>query len=98
TGNNWIRLVLEADGVHSNRSAIGARLTLEAGGRIQHRQVTSARGYLSQSELPVTFGLGKITKVDRLTIQWPGKQAGTEVWTNLAINQVHKLKQGTGHP
>jgi hypothetical protein len=95
TGNNWIRLVLEGDGVHSNRSAIGARLTLEAGGVVQHQQVTSARGYLSQSELPITFGLGKTTKVDRVTVQWPGKNGGKEEWTDLAINRVHTLKQGT---
>jgi enediyne biosynthesis protein E4 len=93
-GNNWIRLVLEGDGLHSNRSAIGARVTLEAGGESQNLQVTSARGYLSQSELPLTFGLGKRTKVERVTIQWPGKNAGKEVITDLAINQVHRIRQG----
>ncbi|HEV3117898.1 MAG TPA: CRTAC1 family protein [Gemmataceae bacterium] len=93
-GNNWIRLVLEGDGIRSNRSAIGARVTLEAGGATQTLQVTSARGYLSQSELPLTFGLGKNAKVDRLTIQWPGKRGGKEVLTNLAINKVHHIRQG----
>src|SRR5262249_3411638 len=89
TGNNWIRLVLEGDGVRSNRSAIGAQVTLEAGGVVQHRQVTSARGYLSQSELPLTFGLGTATKVDRITIQWPGREGGKQEVADLAINQVH---------
>src|SRR5207248_7573671 len=51
SGNNWVRLVLEGDGIHSNRGAIGAQVTLEAGGVVQHRQVTSAGGYLSQSAL-----------------------------------------------
>ncbi len=95
TDHNWIRLLLEGDGVHSNRSAIGARVTLEAGGVTQYREVTSGRGYLSQSELTVTFGLGKTAKVDRVTVQWPGKDAGKEVWTNLAINREYILKQGT---
>ena len=94
TGNNWIRLVLEGDGVHSNRSAIGARVTLEAGGVAQTLQVTSARGYLSQSELPLTFGLGKAGKIDRVTVRWPGKQGGTDVFTSLAINKVYHVKQG----
>src|SRR5207253_154071 len=93
-GNNWIRLVLEGDGVRSNRSAIGARVTLEAGAATQTLQVTSARGYLSQSELPLTFGLGKNANVDRLTIQWPGKRGGKEVLTNLAINKAHHIRQG----
>src|SRR5205823_9559610 len=51
TGNHWIRLVLEGDGKRSNTSAIGAHVTLTAGGKVQQRFVTSARGYLSQSEL-----------------------------------------------
>ena len=75
-GHHWIRLKLEGDGVRSNRSAIGARVILEAGGVEQRREVAAARGYLSQSELVVTFGLGQATKIDRITIHWPGKAAG----------------------
>jgi hypothetical protein len=93
TGNNWVRLWLEGDGKRSNRSAIGARVTLEAGGLVQRREVTSARGYLSQSELPVTFGLGKATKIDRVTIEWPGRNGGKQVLTDLAINKLHRVKQ-----
>lgn len=93
TQNNWIRLRLEGDGLKSNRSAIGALVTLEAGGLVQQRQVTSARGYLSQSELTLTFGLGKEEKVDRITIQWPGVKAGKQVLTGLAINKSHHIKQ-----
>ena len=54
-----------------NRDAIGAWVTLRAGGRTLWRQVMPTRGYLSQSELPLTFGLGKATRVDELTVQWP---------------------------
>jgi hypothetical protein len=93
SGNNWIRLVLEGDGKRSNRSAIGARVKLETEGKVQCREVVSARGYLSQSELPLTFGLGKAAKVDRITIQWPGKDGGQDVLTNLAINKIHHIKQ-----
>ena len=93
SGNNWIRLVLEGDGIRSNRSAIGARITLEAGGHVQHREVTSGRGYLSQSELPVTFGLGKATKIDRIIIEWPGKKAGKQELTDLGINKTQTVKQ-----
>jgi hypothetical protein len=93
--NHWIRLVLQGDGVRSNRSAIGARVTLEGGGTTQHRQVVSGRGYLSQSELPLTFGLGRVDKIDRLTIQWPGKNGGTQVidGKDLAINKMHIINQ-----
>jgi len=94
TGNNWIRLVLEGDGVHSNRSAIGASVTLESGGVIQHRYVTSARGYLSQSEFTLTFGLAKAAKVDRVIIAWPGRAGSKEEYTDLAVNKVHHIRQG----
>jgi len=93
TGNHWVRLVLEGDGKHSNRSAIGARITLEAGAMIQHREVTSARGYLSQSELPVTFGLGKQTRVDKVTIRWPGKEGGETVLTDVKVDMTRPVVQ-----
>jgi hypothetical protein len=93
TGNHWIRLVLEGDGRTSNRSAIGARVTLEAGGVVYHREVTSGRGYLSQSELPLTFGLAKHPKVDRVTIRWPGQAAKGQTLTDLAVDRCHHLRQ-----
>ena len=96
TGHHWIRVSLEGDGKHSNRSAIGAKVTLEAGGHVQYQQVTSARGYLSQSELPVTFGLGKTTRVDKITIRWPGKNGGTEVLTGLTVDRTYHVRQAAG--
>jgi hypothetical protein len=95
TGNHWIRLALEGDGKRTNRSAIGAHVTLTAGGKVQHREVTSARGYLSQSELPVTFGLGKATSVERVEIRWPGRNGGTQILTSLAIDRAHAIRQAT---
>src|SRR5205807_4627013 len=93
--HHWLRLTLEGDGKKSNRSAIGAQITVEAGGRTLRRQVTGARGYLSQSELPVTVGLADATAVDHVTVRWPGKDAGPpEVWKNLDADQAYELKQG----
>jgi hypothetical protein len=93
TGNHWLRLRLIGDGVRSNTSAIGARVTLEAGGLTQRREVCAARGYLSQSELTVTFGLGKVDKIDRVTIRWPGKNGGTQVLTGLAVDKEYPVEQ-----
>jgi enediyne biosynthesis protein E4 len=93
TRNHWIRLSLEGDGVHSNRSAIGAKVILKAAGKTQYQQVTSARGYLSQSELPVTFGLGTADKVDSITVLWPGRNAGKQEWKGLTVDKMHILKQ-----
>jgi hypothetical protein len=94
--NHWVRFDLRGDGAKSNRSAIGAVVTVEAGGKTLARQVTGGRGYLSQSELVLHVGLGSAAKVDKLTVRWPGKDAGTETWANLDADKLHTLKQGEG--
>ncbi len=53
-----------------NRDAIGAEVLLTAGGATQQRLVTPAHSYLSQTELPLTFGLGTATAVEGLRIRW----------------------------
>lgn len=69
-GNNWFRLVLK--GKKSNRDSIGAWVRATVGKSVLSRQVMPTRSYLSQSELPLTFGLGKASKADSLEIIWPG--------------------------
>ncbi len=68
-GHHWLRLKLVGAG--DNRNAIGARLALTAGGITQYRDLMPTRSYLSQVELPVTFGLGRHAAVDALDITWP---------------------------
>ncbi|VTS01682.1 CRTAC1 family protein [Tuwongella immobilis] len=98
-GQHSVRLRLIGDGKTSNRSAIGAMVTLEAGGTTQKRTVVAGRGYLSQSELELTFGLGKIDKIDRITVSWPGSpDLKPEVWSNLPVDQLHRLEQGQAKP
>jgi hypothetical protein len=55
----------------ANTAAIGARIELEAGGRVQVRRVKTGSSYLSQGELTVTFGLGAAESVDSLRVLWP---------------------------
>jgi len=94
TGHHWVRLNLRGDGVHSNRSAIGARIVLEAGAVVQQREIAASRGYLSASELVVTFGLGAATKIDRVTIRWPGRDAGApQVLMDVAVDKVNTVDQ-----
>ncbi len=78
TGHHWLRVRLEGEA--PNRDAIGARVRLEAGGKRQERLVMPTRSYLAQVELPVTFGLGEATGVDRLVVVWPdGAEQTVEV-------------------
>ena len=68
--HHWLRLKLV--GTKSNRDAIGAWIKVRVGNQTLSRQVMPTRSYLSQSELPVTIGLGKATQIDALEIVWPG--------------------------
>ena len=70
--HHWIRLKLI--GTKSNRDAIGAWLKVRVRGQTLTRQVMPTRSYLSQSELPVTIGLGEADKVDSVEIAWPSGQ------------------------
>ncbi|MGD2137760.1 MAG: CRTAC1 family protein [Gammaproteobacteria bacterium] len=72
TGHHWLRV--KPVGRNANRSAIGAIIELRAAGTTQRRGVIPARSYLSQVELPVTFGLGTAKAIDSLVITWPGGQ------------------------
>ena len=80
-GHHWLRLKLVGNGTTTNRDAIGAQIKVHVGPRTLWRQVMPTRSYLSQSELPVTIGLGTATKIDSIDIVWPGgnKQTITDV-------------------
>lgn len=67
--HHWLRF--ELTGNESNRSAIGAVIELRAGDRAWRKTVMPTRSYLSQCELPVTFGLGEISGVDAAVVHWP---------------------------
>ena len=94
--HHFVRLRLTGDGTKSNRSAIGAKISLEAGDLKLTRTIVGGRGYLSQSEFPVTIGIGTADKVDRVTVRWPG--AATETFEIPAVDRVVDLKQGAGKP
>ncbi|MCI0357507.1 MAG: CRTAC1 family protein [Planctomycetaceae bacterium] len=68
-GRHWIRVKLKGRG--ANPEAQGTILRLHSGGVIQERVVSPTHGYLSQSELTVTFGLGQSSAIDKLEIHWP---------------------------
>ena len=65
-------MALRLTGTKSNRDAVGALVTIRAGGRTLVRPVESASGYLAQSSRTLLFGLGSATAVDSCEIRWPG--------------------------
>ena len=89
TDNHWLRLRLQSK--PPNPSAIGARVTLLSSNGIQHRTVMPTRSYLSQVELPLTFGLGTAETIEHVTVRWPD---GTiETWIDLEVDRLHVLSQ-----
>ena len=91
-GNHSIRFKLV--GTKSNRDAIGAQIRIVSGGSSQIRTVRSGSSYLSQSELPVTFGLGKQDKIERAIIEWPSGR--TEDFKDLAAQKTYEITEGKG--
>lgn len=69
---HWLRFKLV--GKQSNRDAIGAWVRVQVGDQLLARQVMPTRSYLSQSELPVTIGLGAGREFSDVEVTWPGGQ------------------------
>jgi len=91
-GNRSIRLQLV--GTKSNRDAIGATVRLYSNGQIQSRQVRSGSSYLSQSELPLTFGAGKQDEIEKIVVDWPSGK--TEEYPKLKSNKAYQLTESKG--
>jgi hypothetical protein len=81
-------------GVGSSREGIGAHVQLTIAGQKHWRLVKTGSSYLSQSELPVTFGLGASAKVDEVRVTWPSGRV--DVTTNVLANQQIVIREGSG--
>jgi enediyne biosynthesis protein E4 len=91
--NRKLRVALA--GSASNRDAIGARVRLDLGGRqTVWQMVKTGSSYLSQSELPLTFGLGARQKVDGIEIAWPNGR--TERLPGVAADRAITIHEGKG--
>lgn len=81
-------------GTASNKAAIGARVSVTAGGVMQFTEVRSGTSYLSQNDLRLHFGLGKETSMDTVEVSWPsGKK---ETYKDLAADFIYTIVEGTG--
>ncbi|NOT29719.1 MAG: CRTAC1 family protein [Planctomycetes bacterium] len=88
-GNHWLRLHLVGSG--KNRAAIGARVELVNAGVRQCQDVVPFKSYLSQVELPLTFGLGQATQADKILVHWP--DGAQQELTGLAADRLHVIEQ-----
>jgi len=91
--NNWIELILE--GTSTNRDGVGARVTLEAGGVSQIREVKGGgRHSNAQDSRVVHFGLAQETVIDKVAVRWVGGE--TETIIGAQINMRQKVVEGSG--
>ena len=90
-GNHWIKIRLE--GVKSNRSAIGARVLVRYGGKVQAQEVLSQSSYLSASDPRLHFGLGAATAAD-IEVHWP--LGLVEKFPALAADQLVTIREAVG--
>jgi hypothetical protein len=89
---HWLKVILI--GTRSNRNGLGATVRVHANGQIYTKYNDGKSGYLSQSVLPLYFGLGDATKIDRIEVNWPSgrKQA---VSKGLHDNQTLRITEPT---
>jgi hypothetical protein len=88
--NQWLTVRLE--GGKSNRSALGAVVTVESASGKQTQTVHSGSSYLSQSDLALTFGLGRDGVVKTMEIRWPSGRVDRKA--NLKANQFLNIREG----
>src|SRR3954470_4205192 len=92
SGNNVLRV--QTVGTASNRDGIGARVALWVRGARRWQMVKTGSSYASQSELPLTFGLGSATAVDGVRVTWPSGRVDSI--GGLQANQTVTIQEGGG--
>jgi hypothetical protein len=99
----WVEFRLEAahprspggdGGPRSNRGAIGARVTIAAGGKRQERTIQGGSSYASQCELAARFGLGAAAAIERVEVEWPSGRV--ESFPPPRPRSVVRLVEGAG--
>jgi hypothetical protein len=90
--HNSIRLTLQ--GTRSNRSGIDAIVEAKVGAETLYHRVRSGASYLSQSELPVRFGLGSLNKASAIMIRWPS--GGITHLKDVEANQSVTVDESKG--
>ena len=90
-------LKVQLVGKTSNRDAIGSKVTLKAGDRLWYQQHDGQSGYLSQSSGPLYFGLGDVSSIDQISVQWPSGE--TQVLEGpIATNHLLKVEESEQVP
>ncbi|MFL6304893.1 MAG: CRTAC1 family protein [Candidatus Sulfotelmatobacter sp.] len=93
-GNHWLGIKLV--GRRSNRDAVGARVTYQAGELKRSRMKVGGGSFLSSHDPRMVLGIGKRTKIDLLEVKWPEPGGTIEKFTNLPIDRYITIIEGEG--
>jgi hypothetical protein len=85
---HWLKVTLM--GTTSNRNGLGATVRVHAGGHVYTKYNDGKSGYLAQSALPLYFGLGDVSKIDRVEVDWPSARKQV-VNDGLVENQTLRI-------
>ncbi|MFO0906987.1 MAG: FG-GAP-like repeat-containing protein [Isosphaeraceae bacterium] len=89
-----VSLLLEGRG--SNRDGVGARVTLRTGSTMQTAWRFGGGSFLTAADPRLHFGLGARDQIDAVEVRWPSGR--TEAFRKLAVDAVHRLREGSGQP
>lgn len=89
-GHHWVRFKLIGSD-KTNRDAIGSIVELHTGKMVQRRQVMPTKSYLSQVELPVTFGLESATKIDKVIVRWASGES--QELDDVAVDHLREVRK-----
>lgn len=88
---NWVEF--ELAGVESNRSAIGAQVTLHWNDQVQLQQVSGGTGFSSQNQRRIHFGLGSEAQIEKAVIRWPSGR--TQTLTDIQPGRIHQVSESS---
>lgn len=92
SGNHWIGI--KTVGMKSNGDGVGAKIRVQAGGRVRVEEVRSGSSFDSNNDMRVHFGLGGAAKVEWVEVRWPSGL--TERFAGLAVDGIRTVKEGSG--
>ncbi|MBL8741550.1 MAG: ASPIC/UnbV domain-containing protein, partial [Myxococcales bacterium] len=94
-----VSIRLAGDGTTTNRTAIGARVTVRAGDLSLVRIVDGGHGHSAmQDDTVVSFGINGCTTIDAVEVRWPNQARDTQIFENVPASTLLEITQGAAAP
>jgi hypothetical protein len=85
------RILVRLEGTQSNRFGVDSQVTVTAGGVVQTKLLTIARGYLASDDPVLHFGLGEAGRIDELSVRWPS--GVVQRWRDLPVDRFYTARE-----